>query len=561
MPWSTKVSAYEARRQALSNERSEFLEEWQDISDHIQTRRGRFLVSENRKRRAPSQKLLNERGTFASRVCGAGMLAGVSSPSRPWLKLTTPDKDLNEWHRVKRWLDQLEKRVYQVFNASNFYHAKQASYRDMADYGQGPVIVDENFDNVINLYNSPPGEYYLSVDDDGIVDTMYRDLSRTTMQLINRFQGNCPREVRRAYDEGRYDDKWTIVAVVEPNFRRMRGMPGALGAAYSSVYYCLECEESDNNAVMEVSGRFENPISAPRWDIQTGDVYGDGPGLLVLPSTKSLQILERRKGQMIDKMAASALQAPDSMKNKVVDHTPGSVTYYPASMQGANAPIQPLYKVDPQGLNAILAEQEIIERRVEEGYFVPLFQAVINSDRREVTAREIEELHEEKLIALGPVLERTHYEGLNREVKRTIGILARHEIIPPPPDELDQMPLKIEYTSMLAVAQRAISARGMERFAGFVGNLVAGKPDIIDKWDVEQTVDEYADVTGVPAAMVRSDDEVEKLRADRRQQEQAMQAAAAAANGAQTAKVLSEADTGRGSNLLADIIGQQGRIV
>ena len=554
----TKMRAEELRMQ-----RSDYLDEWKDISDYIQIRRGRYLITDNRKRRR-SKKVLHEAGTFASRVLGAGMLAGVSSPSRPWLKLATPDGDLNEYKSVKAWLDIAQKRLYQVFTMSNYYHVKQTAFRDMGDFGQGPVLIDEDFQNVINLYCSPPGEYLLSVDSRGVVDTLYRELSRTTLQIIRRWGRSSPSEVIAAYDRGNYDKMWAITHAVEPNLRYVEGASGPLGMPWSSVYICTEVGEgADNrNGILEVKGYRDNPISAPRWEVQANDVYGDGPGALALPAVKSLQVLEKRKGQIVDKLAVPPMQGPADMETKgsVVNHTPGGMSYY-GSNPTSGDPIRPLYQVDPRSLQVVNGEEQELVQRVQHAYFNDLFMQLSWSDRRQITAREIEERHEEKLIQLGPVLERTHYEGLNIEVKRAFGILSRAQALPPPPDELDGVPLKVEYTSLLAVAQRAVGVSTIERFSGFMGNLAGGNPEILDKWDMDQTVDEYADSIGIAAATVRSDEEVEKIRQQRRQQEQQMQAAAAAQQGADTAKVLSEADTGRRSNLLADILGNRGRVV
>lgn len=563
----TTREQFEHRKNALREERSVYLEEWKDISDHIQLRRGRYLVTQNRQR-VRSKKILNEKGTFASRTCGAGMLAGVSSPSMPWLKLKTNDKDLNEYAAVKRWLDIAERYLYEVFSSSNYYHVKQAAYRDMADFGQGPVLTDEDFNNVINCYCSPPGEYFLSVNHVGVVDTMYRDMRKTTLNLVNEFYGtgNIPAEVRDAYDRGDYDRMWEVVAVDEPNIRQVKGARGALGAPWVKVYYCLNVNDRDGNAVLDVKPVWENPISAPRWDVAPGDVYGDGPGALVLSSVKSLQVLEKRKGQMVDKMASPPTQAPGEMQKAkaVISHMPGAVSYYPGTAAGGAGgarPIAPLYEIQGPQLQAVLMEMQILEGRVDTGYFVNLFTATLNSDRRQVTATEIAERHEEKLIALGPVLERTHYEGLNLDVRRAFGILQRHRVLPPPPPEMQDRALEVEYTSLLAVAQKAVAAGPIERFSGFLGNIAAGNPEILDKWDMDQTVDEYGDAVGVPAAMIRSDDEVAEIRAQRQQAQQAAQTMAVAKQGAETAKVLSEADSGRDSNLLADLLGGQGRLV
>lgn len=563
LPFTSKRATFDARRAQLADERNHFIEEAKDISDYIQLRRGRYLMG-NRKSRKRSEKVLNERATFASRICGAGMLAGVSSPSRPWLKIGTPDKDLNKFGSVKQWIDTVELYLYQVFAASNYYHVKQASYRDMADFGQGPVLIDENYENVINCYCSPAGEYYLGINEIGVVDTMFREMEKTTLELMQEFYyiGNIPNEVRRAYDRGNYSTKWKVIGLDQPNIYHIDGERGALGSKFMKAYYCLDVNDTDGNAMLLTSGTKENPISAPRWDVQVGDIYGDGCGSLVLPSVKSLQVLERRKGQMVDKMSAPPLQGPET-KGKQINNSPGGYTAYAAnslSGMGQN-PITPLYEISGQELQAVIMEQQELEGRIDTGYFVPLFQATLNSDRREVTAREIEERHEEKLIQLGPVLERTHYEGLNHDVKRVFGILARNQVLPPPPPEMDGLALDVEYISILAVAQRAAGAGPIERLAGFIGNLAGGDPEVLDNFDSDKAVIEYADILGAPNVILRPEDEVKARRQQRAEEMERQQQAAMMTQGADTARLLSETDTGRDSNLLADILGGAGNLV
>lgn len=562
LKYGTQARPLQLRRSALSDERSTYLEEWIDIADYFRIRRSRAMNngSASARKRQRTKKVLNEHGQFASRTLGAGMLAGVSSPSRPWLKLGTPDADLNEFRTVKAWLDAAQKAVYRAFAASNYYHVKQSAFQDMGDFGQGPVLIDEDYENIINCYCSPPGEYYLSVDHRGVVDTLMRDLSRTTMQLVVKFGGEVPWEVRQAWDRGDTEKLWDIVHVVQPNTKRQPGAKGPLGMPWSSVYWMPGCSDVNDNSIVEVKGYSENPISAPRWDVQANDVYGDGPGSLALPGNKSLQALEKRKGQIIDKLAVPPLQAPSDMKHNVISHSPGQPSYYAAS-NGGQAPIQPLYVINPDSLNRLSEEGDKIENRIDRAYFVDLFLRITNSDRRQVTATEIEEGHEEKLIALGPVLERTHYEGLNIEVKRAFGVLARSNVLPPPPPEMDGQPLKIDYTSLLAVAQRAIGVTTLERFTGYIGQLSAGNPETMDKFDMDQAVDEYSEFAGLPASVIRSDEDVAKIRKDRNAAAQQQQQMEMAGQAAEVAKTASMARTSDSSNLLADLIGNGGRIV
>lgn len=543
------------------------IEIMRDISDHIQTRRGRYLKGERQTTRRTGT-ILNEKPIYASRTLGAGMSAGVASASRPWLKLITPNSELNERHEVKLWLDIAQRRLYQILAGSNYYGTRATSFRDMGDFGQGPLILDADFEDVIRGYVSPPGEYYIARNDKGVCDVMYREYEMTVSQMVSKFKGNIPTEVRDNYDRGDYETVYTITHVIEPNVKQVKGLIGPRGMPFLNIYYCNGVQDADSNAIMTASGYHELPFSCPPWELQSGDTYADGCGSLVLPACKSLQALEKRRGQVVDKLANNSVQAPESMKKTPINHKAGEATYYPdkfATGQGGSSsgggPISPLYRVDPTSLTVVGQEGSILEERIDRGYFVDLFFMLANSDRRNVTATEVERKYEEKILALGPVLDNTHSQGLDIEITRAVKIASRAGLLPPPPKSMDGIELKVEYTSILAVAQRALGVSQIERFSGFIGNLSAGDPAVFDKWDMDQTVDEYSNSIGIPAAMVRSDDQVEERRKLRAEENQQAKQSAQLEQTAQTAQVLSQADTSRDSNLLADILGgSQGRV-
>jgi hypothetical protein len=561
LTFGNKAQELNARRGQLDMERSTYLTEWAEIADYARVRKSRALSNSTTRKRSRTNKVLNEAMQFASRTAGAGMIAGVSSPSRPWLRMGTPDRELNEYKSAKLWLDDTTRVLLNIFAQSNYYHVKQQSFTDMADFGQGPTLIDEDYEDVISLYCSSPGEYFLSVDDKGRVDTQYRDLQWTTQQCVQKFgYAACPMEVQRDYDVGNYDTLWDIGHAVEPNRGMVKGERGPVGMPWKNVYWARSCSEVGDNAIFRVSGYSENPISAARWNVEGNDVYGDGPGAMALPGGKSLQATEKRTGQLVDKSAVPPLQAPTTMRRETITHVPGQVSYYPQS-NGSPDVIRPTYAIDPNAIRYTMEVGDKLEDRISRAYFADLFLRLSYSDRRDMTAREVEEIHEEKLIALGPVLERTHYEGLNVEIRRTIAIAKRKGVLLPPPPELNGAELRVEYTSILAVAQRAVGIGALERFSGYVGTLAAADPQVLDKWDLDQTVDEYADMTGIPASVVRSDAEVKQRREQRAKDMQQEQQMAQVAQAAEVAKTASQADTGRRDNLLADIIGNQGRII
>ena len=155
---------------------------------------------------------------------------------------------------------------------------------------------------------------------------------------------------------------------------------------------------------------------------------------------------------------------------------------------------------------------------------------------------------------LGPVLERLHTELLNPLIDRTFNIMARNDMLPEAPEELAGVTLKVEYISVMAQAQKAIGTGAIERLAGFIGNMAGVKPEVLDKFDADQSVDEYAEMLGVPPKIVVPDDVVQRMREERQAQMEQQMQMEQINQGAQAAKVMSDADT-NGNNVLSDIIG------
>ena len=171
-----------------------------------------------------------------------------------------------------------------------------------------------------------------------------------------------------------------------------------------------------------------------------------------------------------------------------------------------------------------------------------------------MTAREVVERHEEKMLALGPVLERLEWELLTPAIERIYTIMEDAGKIPEPPEEIQGQELKIEYVSILAQAQRMMGLKSVEQLVSFAGSLAAVSPEVMDVIDMDTAVREYGDMVGSPQKILRGEKDVQALRAQRAQRtmqmQQEQQEAAAVqtlSQGAQGAKTLSEIDPGSGA--------------
>lgn len=545
------------RHAALVSERSSFLEHWSDLAEQMLPRRFRRSTSERNAAfagRKRNDKVVNNVARIAARTLASGMHAGMTSPARPWFKLTTIDPDLSAFGAAKSWLSEVEERMRLVFARSNLYTALPTLYADLGVFGSAALAVFDDADAVINCVVWPAGSYCFANGANGRVATVHHEQSFTVEQLVETFGlENVSRRARAAWEAGRLYEWIETLHVVEPRLGADPTRADALSMPFRSVWIETRSGEAPT-ALLAESGFAEKPVLGVRWNCVGEDAYGESPGMDALGDARALQVLERRKAQAIDKLVNPPMVAPSTLRAERASLLPGDVTYVDA-VQGGQA-FRPAIEIPPEGVTVVGREIAEHERRVNAAFYADLFLMLTQLDTPQMTAREVVERHEEKMLQLGPVIERTEDELLDPLVDRVFGLMHRRGLLPEPPAEMQGKELRVEYVSVLAAAQRLIGTSGVERLAGFVGNIYGAKPEILDVIDFDKAVEDYASMLGVDPGIIVPADERRRIRDQRAQAEQAAQAAQAAPavnQAAQAAKTLSETDV-NGDNALARLL-------
>ena len=551
------VDKFNKRLEALRSERSSFIHLYRELSDYHLSYRGRFLTSDRNKGFKRNTKQYNNTSRLSSRSLSSGMMSGITSPARPWFRLGTADVGLKEHAPVKEWLHKVQTIMYRVYAQSNTYNSLHTLYGELGVFGTSVMGVFDDFENVLRCQPYTVGSYMLGMDGKNHVDTMYREYEISVGQCVKQFGlENCSNTVQQQWKRGATEAWVPIVHVIEPNDDRDMVSPFAKDKPTRSVYYEKGKDTRNNNKYLRESGFDDFPVLAPRWDVTGEDVYGvDCPGMTTLGDTKALQLGERYKFQAIDLMVKPPLQGPADMQNKVGKSLRNGEIAWRTSTSGDG--LKSIYDFRPD-LNALMTINDQTEERIRRGFYEDLFLMLANDDRRQpVTAREIAEKHEEKLLMLGPMLERTHTELLDPFIDLTFNKLQRAGVLPPAPDEIQGQDLNVEYVSVLAQAQRLVSIGSLDRLGNYVGQLSQVWPEARHKFNAKQAVDEYADALGTTPSVVRSDDEVEaleKIEAESRAQEEAMLQGQQLA---ETAKTASQADLS-GENALSTTMRNAG---
>lgn len=534
----TKRQRLEIIRAQLANERTSFLSHWRDLNDYVFPRRARFDITDVNKGDRRNQKIIDSTATLAARTLRSGMMAGITSPARPWFKLSLPDQGLAEKGAVKTWLHDVTNKMHHVFLKSNLYQTLPIMYGDLGVFGTSALFVEEDFDNVIHCYPMPIGSYYLACSSKGRVDTFVREFRMTVRQIVQHFGIRDPRTnelkfdnlsdyVKNQYLNHQLETWVDVIHCVKPNDDYNPKMLASKFKKYSSTYYEAGFSSSQSSGASYIGGNDMDkylresgydiyPVLAPRWEVTGEDVYGtDCPAMSALGDIKQLQLGEKRIAQAVEKMVNPPMSAPSSLRNQKASILPGDITY--VDIREGQQGFRPVHEVQPR-INEIEAKQEQIRMRIKRSFYEDLFLMLANSDRRQITAREIEERHEEKLLAIGPVLEQLNQDLLDPLIDNAFSIMQNQGLIPEPPKELLGADLKVEYISVMAQAQKMVGIGGIERFAGFVGQLAAADPQVLDKIDSDQIVDVYADIVSVAPGIVRSDEKVQEIRSQRQQQ-------------------------------------------
>lgn len=530
------------RHAQLKTERQDYDAEWRELAEYYSPRNLRYIqdtqTSQNRARPVNTRVVRNTPLT-ARDVFVAGMMSGLTSPARPWFRLTTPDPGLAEYGPVKSWLFRVEQRMREVFARSNFYNALPTCYGSLGTFATGCMLALEDDQDIIRFYPQPIGTYWLAQSHRLSVDTMYSVFEQTVRQLLLEFGYDAlSRRSQELANSKQFEQRVWILRAIEPNLSMRSGALGPAGMMYKSCYVEIS---GDDEKLLADRGFRESPVLAPRWDVIANETYGSScPGMSALPPTKGLMLQERRKAQAIDKMVTPPLQAPSALRNSVFDNIAGGVVYHD-QMQG-NAGVKSLYDVRLD-LSHLVDDIRETQQEINTAWYRDLFLAI--STMEGVQPRNVMELaerKEEKLLQLGPALERLNDELLDPTIERTFSVLVRRSmpiwegrlggeaLIPPPPSELADVDLKVEYVSILAQAQKAVGVQALDRLIAFTGNLATLKqdPSVWDKVDADQAIDEQAEMLGTSPLVVRSDEDVEGIRAGRAKQQQLAQLAAAA---------------------------------
>lgn len=542
---------------------SKWLPKWKNQRDYLSPSEGQFEGDEVNDGKRRDQKMNNKRPIRSAQTLAAGMASGMASQARPWFNLEAPT-GVPRNSNVMRWLFEVQESMRNVLSKSNLYNILPQLFHAQGVYGTGCMAALPDEQDVVRFYHYPIGTYALDTSARGVVDTFYREYTMTARQMEQQFgKDSLAPNTQQMAEKGSLL-AITVCHLIEPNPDADMTRADNLSMPWRSTYW----EKGSNNGlVLRQSGFQTFPVMAPRWDVNGVNVYGNGPGDVALGKSRELQLLEADKLRIVQQLARPAVTAPLSMRGMAANLVPGGTVWVPDQLVGQS--FQPAYVPDPSALPNVRAEIDECERSVAEAYFEDLFLLISQADGQ-MTATEVIQRKEEKMLMLGPVVERNNDElfdplmdqvfqiMVEQSTPRWLGLVPGVPLVPPPPEELAGVPLTVEYISILAQAQKAIAASVIERSLQFTGMMIrSGFADAADSINPDAMQAAYYASIGAPPTILRDAEQVAAIRQARAEQQQQQMMVEQGMAMAQGAKTLSETPT-EGDTALTAMLGAMG---
>ena len=547
-----RIKELERTRKRMERIRAPWEPEWRDIGTYICPRKGRFFSTDaTRGASTPNQKAPNPVPLFANKVFASGMQGGLTSPMRPWLLLRLHDQELNRRDAVKIYLNECTTRMLTVLAGSNFYDSAYSVYFELGAFGTASMWIEEDFDDIVRFRTQAIGEFSLDTDARGRVRTVARTFTLPADQVAGKWPDTCGGEIT-AMAENSPDADIEIVHLVRERAKRDPRKQDAMSMPFESVYYV-----AGRQIVLSESGYSEWPCPTPRFETTGPDKWGGSPGKDMVKLAALLQNMEFTYMRLAHKAADPPMRVPSTFERKL-NTLPGGNTPVDADEKS----ISPLYLVDPAAMARLETKIEKTEQLLRIGFYNDLFRAISDDNRSNITKAEIDERVSEKMVLIGPTIDRMINEFLKPTVVRVFNIMDRSGILPPPPPEIQGLPIEIEFTSPLAQAQKAAGTQALRSFSSFVGELAKLNPAALDKLSFDETIDLYAEAIGVPPKAVVSTEDANAMRSERAKMQQAQERAAAMQRDAEAVRKLSGVDLSQDNVLsrMANSAEQQGGI-
>jgi len=503
----------------LEGDRHHWESHWQEISDYSLERRNFQAKREPGRQRGV--RIYDTTSRDSNNLLAAALHSLLTNPATAdWFDLRYEMDILNEMDEAVRFLDFVKKRIRTAFQRpkSGFTTQVAELYQDLSGFGTGVLYIEEDPEIGARFISRPLAETYIDTDHSGQIVVVFRKFSLQAWKAVEFFGDDTPDDIRKV-TEKRPEREFEFLHHVRKRAMPTPGKIDASGMAWESVWISLKGKEK-----IREGGFRENPYMVPRWSVDTGELYGRGPGVDSLPDQKMLNSIWRTFIRNVEKASdPPVLVDHDSvLAGSSVRLTPNAQIVV-ANDGGTRDPVRYLEHRGQLNWNFEMIESRT--KNIQRAFHHEILQAF--QDPR-MTATQVLELARQSQRILSPTLGRLAVELLEPMIARVYGIESRRGDFPEVPDFLAGQPIKIEYVSPVARAQKQGDAQAIMESFNAALQMAQADPDVMDNVDLDEGIRAIYAANGTPVEAMRSRDGVIQIRrakaeeAERQQMQQTL---------------------------------------
>lgn len=493
----------------LKAQRQNWESHWQEVADYMMPRKADVTKTRSKGDKR-TELIFDSSPLHAVELLSASLHGMLTNPATPWFSLKFKNIDMLDEDLANEWLEDTTEKMYETFNRSNFQQEIFELYHDLITFGTAAMFIEEDADDIVRFSTRHIGEIFISENNKGRIDTIFRKFKITARAAIKQFgENNVSSKLLAIATKDPYEEV-EILHVVFPRDKFDSKKKDAKNMPFASVYI-----ETDSKEQISESGFNEFPYVVPRYLKASFEIYGRSPAMTALPDVKMLNEMAKTTIKAAQKQVDPPLLVPDDGFILPVRTVPGGLNFY---RSGTRDRIEPLNigANNPLGLN--MEEQR--RNAIRDTFYV---NQLMMQNGPQMTATEVVQRNEEKMRLLGPVLGRLQSELLRPLIDRTFAIMFRQKLFKQVPEFLSGKDIQIEYVSPLAKAQKTSELQSIMRAIEIFGSLSKIAP-VFDHVNIDNLVVHLAEIVGVPAKVLNSRAEVNAIRQQKQQQaEQQMQ--------------------------------------
>jgi hypothetical protein len=381
--------------------------------------------------------------------------------------------------------------------------------RSLCCFGTGAISVEKDkVTKEIIFRNYHIADIFFEENVRGQVDVVFRRMYYTVRQAVQEFGvENLSKKLQDKFKKGKFSEKFEFVHAVYPRDDYNPNKIDAQGKRFEGKYIEIDTKKLVLKEPFEL-----NPYFIGRFTKAPNELMGRSPATEFLPEIK-----------MLNQMRKTFIEQAEYEANPAMLIEDDCVIGQPSTQAGANIYIRPGAPVPTpwkKGTSSALTADVIADQRliVRGGFFNDLFDAL--AQRRNMTATEVINRVEEKMVLLAPIISALQKELFDPIITRVLDLVADGKRLVSPPQDIN---IDVVYQGRLALAMSNMQTNAIEIT---LAKLAPYEPlGVFDNFDMDRSARDMWVNSGAPAQNLVPVEVRDARRAETKQTQDASNAA------------------------------------